>query len=101
MLMLPPVQNVVAQHSFTGSHMVAYADDPKLERGMLMSITRDGTLVPSLEVGGSVGVEKAPSVSIRSTDPQIVHHFEGQEVFGVFDSIVTNQWYSGGVHALE
>jgi hypothetical protein len=44
--------------------MVAYADDPKLERGMLMSITRDGTLDSiALEVGGSVGVE-APSVSI-------------------------------------
>jgi hypothetical protein len=27
MLMLPPVQNVVAQHSFTGSHLVAYIDD--------------------------------------------------------------------------
>jgi hypothetical protein len=78
--------------------MVAYADDPKLERGMLMSITRDGTLIPSLEVGGSVGVRKRHPYRFRSTDPQIVHHFEGQEGvwcirFHRHQSVV--QWWSG------
>jgi hypothetical protein len=63
---------------------------------MLMSITRDGTLIPSLEVGGSVGVRKRdPSIQLyRSSN---CAPLEGQKVFGVFDSIVTNQWYSGGV----
>jgi hypothetical protein len=98
MLMLPPVQNVVAQHSFTGSHMVAYDDDPKLERGMLMSITRDGTL-DSIARGGWKRRGGESAIRIDSALPilKLCTTSKDKKVFGVFDSIVTNQWYSGGV----
>jgi hypothetical protein len=42
-------------------------------------------------------VRKRDPHRFSSTDPQIVHHSKDKKVFGVFDSIVTNQWYSGGV----
>jgi hypothetical protein len=76
--------------------MVAYDDDPKLERGMLMSITRDGTLDSIARGGWKRRVRKRDPHRFSSTDPQIVYHSKDKKVFGVFDSIVTNQWYSVG-----
>jgi hypothetical protein len=74
--------------------MVAYADDPKLER--YADVDHSGRYTdPSLE-GGSVGVESAirtiPLYRSSNCAPP-----KDKKVFGVFDSIVTNQWYSGGV----
>jgi hypothetical protein len=76
--------------------MVAYADDPKLERGMLMSITRDGTL-DSIARGG--WKRRGESAIHRFALPilKLCTTSKDKKVFGVFDSIVTNQWYSGGV----
>jgi hypothetical protein len=96
MLMLPPVQNVVAQHSFTGSHLVAYIDDPKLEPGMLMSITQDGTL-DSIARGGWKHRGGSSAIRIDSALPilELCTIAKDKKVFGVFDSVVTNRWYTG------
>jgi hypothetical protein len=82
--------------------MVAYADDPKLERGMLMSITRDGTLDSIARGGWKRRGGKRDPYRFSSTDPQIVHHFEGRRclVYSIPSSRINGtvvEW----IHALE
>jgi hypothetical protein len=78
--------------------LVAYIDDPKLEPGMLMSITQDGTL-DSIARGGWKHRGGSSAIRIDSALPilELCTIAKDKKVFGVFDSVVTNRWYTGGV----
>lgn len=98
LLTLPPAQSVAVQHSFTGSHLTAFVDDPALEPGMLVSVARDGTL-DSIARGGWKRRGGSSAIRIDSALPMVAMTTRARDptVFGVFDSAVSNRWYSRGV----